>query len=93
MLSGISPGVFNFDRDNPPTNPLTGKPIDSWCKPGQAWKGVFGDLSNTVEECRATLVSYYLPDNKDIQELFGYQDEDSATECELVDRASTGHPR
>ncbi|KAK4197328.1 dipeptidyl peptidase III [Triangularia verruculosa] len=80
MLSEISPGVFNFDQNKLPTNPLTGKSIDNWYKPGQTWKGVFGDLANTVEECRATLVSYYLPDDKDIQKLFGYEDEQSAAE-------------
>ena len=30
LLSETEPGVFNFDVQNPPINPLTGKPIESW---------------------------------------------------------------
>lgn len=30
---------FNFDIENPPINPLTGRPISSWYKPGQTWTG------------------------------------------------------
>jgi len=77
MLSELSPGDYNFDPDNPPTNPLTGKPIEKWYQPGEMWKPIFGDLANTVEECRATLVSYYLPSlGEDVLGLFGFREED-----------------
>lgn len=82
MLSELSPGDYNFDPKDPPTNPLTGRAIEKWYRPGQTWKPVFADLANTVEECRATLVSYYLPDEKDILALFGYDDKDAAADRE-----------
>ncbi|KAK0609960.1 peptidase family M49-domain-containing protein [Bombardia bombarda] len=77
MLRESRPGVFNFDKDKPPTNPLTGKPIQTWYKGADTWITVFEDLANTMEECRATVVSYYLPDEKEILELFGFHDSDA----------------
>lgn len=65
-------GQFNFDRNNPPSNPLTGKPVDSWYLPGQTWTSVFGDLATTVDECRAELVGAYMISDADILILFGY---------------------
>ncbi|GFF22150.1 isoform 2 of dipeptidyl peptidase 3 [Aspergillus udagawae] len=64
-------GDFNFGREHPPLNPLSGKPIDSWYGPGETWTGVFADLSTTVDECRAELVGAYLIDVPEILELFG----------------------
>jgi dipeptidyl-peptidase III len=63
---------FNFDINSPPRNPLTGKPITSWYKPGQTWTGQFGDLATTVDECRAELVGAYLMDDPELLALFGY---------------------
>lgn len=71
LLLEQSPGIFNFDKENPPINPLTGKPIDRWYLPGETWTGVFGDLATTVDECRAELVGAYLIDEPEILELFG----------------------
>ncbi|GFF48981.1 dipeptidyl peptidase III [Aspergillus lentulus] len=71
LLQEHSQGYFNFDREHPPLNPLTGKPIDSWYGPGETWTGVFADLSTTVDECRAELVGAYLIDVPEILELFG----------------------
>ena len=83
MLSELSPGDFNFDPNNPPTNPVTGKAIETWYRPGEKWKAVFADLANTVEECRATLVSYYLPSFEgEVLSLFGYGEEEAAQERE-----------
>ena len=65
-------GKHNFDINNPPTNPLTQKPIDSWYRDGQTWTGVFGDLATTVDECRAELVGAYLMDDLELLRLFGY---------------------
>lgn len=75
FLMETSPGIFNFDPSQPPLDPLTGKPIKTWYKPGQTWNGVFGDLSTTVDECRAELVGAYLIDDRDILSLFGYTDD------------------
>lgn len=72
FLAETSPGNFNFNTARPPLNPITGNPIKNWYLPGQTWTGVFGDLSTTVDECRAELVGAYLIDDQDILSLFGY---------------------
>ncbi|KAJ9137352.1 Dipeptidyl peptidase 3 [Coniochaeta hoffmannii] len=72
LLAQDAKGLFNFDSDHPPINPLTGKPIDSWYKPGQTWTGQFGDLATTVDECRAELVGAYLMDDAELLALFGF---------------------
>lgn len=79
LLVETNSGSFNFDHDNPPVSPVTGKPIESWYKPGQTWNTVFGKLAPTVEECRAFLVADYLSDNKDILAMFGYNESSTPT--------------
>lgn len=49
LLQETSPGVFNFDVENPPVSPVTGKPITTWYKPGQTWGSVFGGLAGAYE--------------------------------------------
>ncbi|CAJ2507278.1 Uu.00g084640.m01.CDS01 [Anthostomella pinea] len=66
------PGKFNFDIKHPPTDPLTGRPIKSWYRPGQTWTGIFGDLATTVDECRAELVGAYLMDDTELLALLGF---------------------
>lgn len=68
---------FNFDPASPPISPVTGRPIESWYKPGQTWNGVFGNLATTVDECRCELVGACLLGDKDLLKLFGI-DENSA---------------
>ena len=72
LLMENSQGKFNFDPNEPPLNPLTGKPIDSWYLPGQTWTSVFEDLATTVDECRAELVGAFMVSDADILDLFGY---------------------
>ncbi len=72
-------GKFNFDPENPPTNPLTGKPIVTWYKPGQTWTGQFEDLATTVDECRAELVGAYLMDDVELLKLFGFDEKSEIT--------------
>ena len=79
FLKESTPGSFNFDPDSPPLNPITGKPVSTWYRPGQTWTGVFGDLSTTVDECRAELVGAYLIDDQDILALFGYGQQSEVT--------------
>ena len=79
LLSEHSPGTYDFDREQLPINSLTGKPIDAWYKPGQIWTSVFGDIATGVEECRATLISYYLIDDADLLRAFGYSKYSSPT--------------
>jgi dipeptidyl-peptidase III len=70
---------FNFDIEAPPIDPLTGKPINSWYKPGETWTGQFGDLSTSLDECRAELVGAYLMDDRELLALFGFTDETELT--------------
>lgn len=79
LLSETSLGEFNFDKEHPPINPLTDKPIDTWYHVGETWSGLGGKLANTVEECRANLVSFFFADNRDLLSLFGYNDSSSPT--------------
>lgn len=48
---------FNFDVNMKLPN---GSSITHWYKPGETWSGVFNNLSNTYEECRAECVGLYL---------------------------------
>ena len=77
-------GIYSFDKGNPPINPLTKAPIDSWYKPGQTWTGVFGDLATTVDECRAELVGAYLIDNPELLALFGYTSSSQPKDQQIV---------
>lgn len=74
LLQETSPGVFNFDKENPPTSPLTNKPVTSWYKPGQTWGSVFGGLAGAYEECRAELVAMYLSCEFPVLKIFGFGD-------------------
>ncbi|PWY87059.1 dipeptidyl peptidase III [Aspergillus sclerotioniger CBS 115572] len=74
LLAESSPGVYNFDPACPPVNTLTGRPVESWYRPGQTWTSVFEKLAGSVEECRAMLISYYLDVEKDMLSMFGYDD-------------------
>ncbi|ATY66560.1 dipeptidyl peptidase III [Cordyceps militaris] len=84
LLAETEPGVYNFDRENPPLNPLTKKPITSHYLPLQNWGSVFGKLASTVEECRAILMSEYFMDNKQLLGIFGYTDTSEITADELL---------
>lgn len=79
LLSETAPGAYNFDKENPPVSPLTGKQVTSYYLLGQTWTNVFGNLAGTVEECRAILTSEYLMDNKDLLTVFGYTDSSDTT--------------
>ncbi|KAI0383834.1 putative dipeptidylpeptidase III [Hypomontagnella monticulosa] len=74
LLQETSPGQFNFDKENPPISPLTGKPVTTWYKPGQTWGSVFGSLAGSYEECRAELVAMYLGCEFPVLKIFGFGD-------------------
>ncbi|KAF1738926.1 putative dipeptidyl peptidase 3 [Beauveria bassiana] len=84
LLSETEPGIYNFDKKNPPISPLTKQPVDLHYLPSQSWGSVFGKLAGTVEECRAILISEYLMDNKQLLEIFGYTDSSETTADELL---------
>ena len=37
LLQETEPGKFNFDKENPPINPVTGKRVTTYYKPGETW--------------------------------------------------------
>ncbi|KAI1382241.1 peptidase family M49 [Hypoxylon crocopeplum] len=74
LLQETSPGEFNFDKENPPISPLTGKPVTTWYKPGQTWGSVFGSWAGAYEECRAELVAMYLSCEFPVLKIFGFGD-------------------
>ncbi|KAL2757529.1 hypothetical protein ACRALDRAFT_1028798 [Sodiomyces alcalophilus JCM 7366] len=74
LLQETSPGVYNFDKENPPISPLTGKPVTTWYKPGQTWGSVFGSIAASYEECRAELVAMYLSCEFPVLKVFGFGD-------------------
>ncbi|KAJ3307349.1 hypothetical protein HDU76_004650 [Blyttiomyces sp. JEL0837] len=76
LLQEEPAGTFNFDKENPPKNPLTGEPVTTWYKPGQTWGSQFGSISNTFEECRAETVAMSLIVNKEILSVFNIKDEE-----------------
>ena len=72
LLQETKPGVYNFDHDNPPINPVTGNPISTWYKPGQTWSSVFGPIASSYEECRAECVAMALSCDFEILKIFGF---------------------
>ncbi|KAI1489741.1 peptidase family M49 [Biscogniauxia mediterranea] len=85
LLQETSPGVFNFDKENPPVSPLTGKPVTTWYKPGQTWGSVFGSMAGAYEECRAELVAMYLSCEFPVLKIFGFGDGSSDIDGEAGD--------
>ncbi|KAG9242072.1 peptidase family M49-domain-containing protein [Calycina marina] len=84
MMVEEADGKFNFDAENPPINPLTGRPISSWYLPGQTWTGQFGDLATTVDECRAELVGAYLMDDAELLALLGFNTDTKITAQDIT---------
>lgn len=74
LLQETSPGNYNFDINSPPINPLTGKPVTSWYKPGQTWGSVFGAIAGSYEECRAECVAMALSCDFGVLSIFGFGD-------------------
>ncbi|EUC29711.1 hypothetical protein COCCADRAFT_105840 [Bipolaris zeicola 26-R-13] len=74
LLQETEPGVFNFDKANPPISPLSGQPIKTWYKPGQTWGSTFGSMAASYEECRAECVAMALSCEFPILQLFGFGD-------------------
>ncbi|KAK7952475.1 peptidase family M49 [Apiospora aurea] len=74
LLQKTSKGEYNFDKENPPVSPLTGKPVTTWYKPGQTWGSVFGSIAGAYEECRAELVAMFLSCEFPVLKIFGFGD-------------------
>ncbi|GAA5989450.1 hypothetical protein JCM10908_000478 [Rhodotorula pacifica] len=85
-------GSKNFDPEKT-INPLTGKPITSWYKPGETYGSRIGPVSSSMEECRAESVALYLASNRDIASIFGLttkEDQDDLTYYTFVIMARAG---
>ncbi|KAI1795058.1 aflatoxin-detoxifizyme [Ganoderma leucocontextum] len=76
-------GTKNFDPAKV-INPLTGKPITSWYKPGQSWDTAVGEVSSSMEECRADTVGLYLSSNLDILKIFKYTDQQDIDDIQYI---------
>lgn len=74
LLQETEPGKFNFDIDNPPTNPVTGEKVKTYYKPGETWGSVFGGMGPSYEECRAECVAMSLCPDYSILQIFGIGD-------------------
>lgn len=74
LLQETEPGKFNFDKENPPVSPVTGKKVSTYYKPGETWGSVFGSLAGTYEECRAECVAMSLCPDYGILKIFGIGD-------------------
>ncbi|EJT99028.1 aflatoxin-detoxifizyme [Dacryopinax primogenitus] len=76
-------GTKNFDPEKT-INPLTGKPVDTWYKPGQTYGQVLGTCSSSFEECRAEAAAMYLVFNRDILKLFGHTEEQDIEDLQYI---------
>ncbi|KAK0189645.1 aflatoxin-detoxifizyme [Armillaria mellea] len=76
-------GKLNFNPKKV-INPLTGKPIASWYKPGQTPDSVLGEVSSSMEECRAETVALYLVSNLDILKIFNYVDKQEIEDIQYI---------
>ncbi|KDQ60841.1 hypothetical protein JAAARDRAFT_31830 [Jaapia argillacea MUCL 33604] len=76
-------GKKNFDPSKV-INPLTGKPITSWYKPGQTPGSVLGEVSSSMEECRAETVALFLVSNNDILKIFNYVDQNDVEDVQYI---------
>ncbi|KFY38170.1 hypothetical protein V495_06710 [Pseudogymnoascus sp. VKM F-4514 (FW-929)] len=66
LLGEIRPGAFNFNENDPPINPLTGKAVDTWYRVGETPKSLFGGIATSYSECFAELIALYLIPEPDL---------------------------
>lgn len=76
-------GTKNFDPEKV-INPLTGKPITSWYKPGQTPGSVLGEVSSSMEECRAETVALYLVSEPAILKIFNYTNKQDVEDVQYI---------
>ncbi|KAJ7632614.1 aflatoxin-detoxifizyme [Roridomyces roridus] len=76
-------GKKNFSAENI-INPLTGKPIATWYRAGQTPDSVLGEVSSSMEECRAEAVALYLCSHPEILEIFKYTDKQEIEDIQYI---------
>ncbi|KAG1890987.1 peptidase family M49-domain-containing protein [Suillus subluteus] len=76
LFQEAADGSKNFDPEKVcVTLPQRGRNLNtSWYKPGQTPGSVLGEVSSSMEECRAEVVALYLASNPTILNIFGYTD-------------------
>jgi dipeptidyl-peptidase-3 len=91
LLAENADGTFNFDRAKV-LDPMTGKPVASWYRPGETWGGKFGELAGAWEECRAESVALYLALEPSVQKIFGHEgtEADEVLYAEWLNMARAG---
>ncbi|CAL1704759.1 unnamed protein product [Somion occarium] len=72
MKSGVATGVTLMHDST------------SWYKPGQTSSSVLGEVSSSMEECRAETVALYLASNPKILEIFKYTDKQDAEDIQYI---------
>lgn len=83
LFQEYADGKKNFDPEKI-INPLDKKPITSWYKPGQTPDSVLGEVSSSMEECRAEAAALYLASNKEILQIFNYTSESDIEEVQYI---------
>ncbi|KAI5124508.1 hypothetical protein M0805_003032 [Coniferiporia weirii] len=83
LFQEAADGKKNFDPEKI-INPLTGKPITSWYKPGQTPDSVLGEVSSSMEECRAETAALYLVSNEEILKIFNYTSRKDVDEVQYI---------
>jgi dipeptidyl-peptidase-3 len=76
-------GSRNFDPEKI-INPLTGKHITSWYKAGQTPDSVLGEVSSSMEECRAETVALFLVGNPTILKIFNYVEQQDVEDIHYI---------
>lgn len=79
LLTELPDGTFNFNKENPPMNPLTNEPVKTYYKKDQTWSGLFGPVAGSYEECRAESVAMYLCPDKNLLKIFGHTESSTET--------------
>ncbi|KZO99620.1 aflatoxin-detoxifizyme [Calocera viscosa TUFC12733] len=83
LLKENEDGTKNFDPSKT-INPLTGKPVATWYKPGQTPGQVLGTCSSSFEECRAEAAAMYLVFDRDILRIFGHTEEQDIQDLQYI---------
>ncbi|KAJ7273708.1 aflatoxin-detoxifizyme [Mycena haematopus] len=82
LFTEDSNGKKNFSPEV--INPLTGKPITTWYQAGQTPDTVLGEVSSSMEECRAEAVALYLASNTEILSIFKYTDKKEIEDIQFI---------
>ncbi|KAF8212242.1 aflatoxin-detoxifizyme [Mycena galopus ATCC 62051] len=82
LFTEDSNGKKNFSPEV--INPLTGKPITTWYHAGQTPDSVLGEVSSSMEECRAEAVALYLASNTEILGIFKYTDKKEIEDIQFI---------